>query len=111
MMSDHLSWINMYWNHFHNMLPKLDSSIIIYNLSAQGIKLELYLTYVRYKIYYNSIRKNIAVNNSGSTIENRNIVENNNGIEKYMDPQHRNHTFIDRKQCSLASLRGKPPVE
>jgi hypothetical protein len=28
-----------------------------------------------------------------------------------MKPQHQNNTFIDRKQCSLASLRGKPPTE
>jgi hypothetical protein len=28
-----------------------------------------------------------------------------------MKPQHQNNTFIDRKKCSLASLRGKPPIE
>jgi hypothetical protein len=28
-----------------------------------------------------------------------------------MKPQHQNNTFIDRKQCSLASSRGKPPAE
>ena len=25
-----------------------------------------------------------------------------------MKPQHQNNTFIDRKQCSLVSSRGKP---
>ena len=29
----------------------------------------------------------------------------------YMEPQHQNNTFIDRKQCSLASSRGNPPIE
>jgi hypothetical protein len=28
-----------------------------------------------------------------------------------MKPQHQNNTFIDRKQCSLASSRRKPLVE
>jgi hypothetical protein len=28
-----------------------------------------------------------------------------------MKPQHQNNTFIDRKQCSLASSRGQPLVE
>jgi len=28
-----------------------------------------------------------------------------------MKPQHQNNTFIDRKQCSLASLRGQPPAK
>jgi hypothetical protein len=28
-----------------------------------------------------------------------------------MEPKHQNYTLIDRKQCSLASLRGKPPAE
>jgi hypothetical protein len=42
---------------------------------------------------------------------NINIAENNNGTTKYMKPQHQNNTFIDRKQCSLASSRGKPPAE
>jgi hypothetical protein len=52
---------------------------------------------VRYQIYYN--RKNI------------NIVENNSGTTQYMKPKHQNNTFIYRKQCSLASSRGKPPAE
>jgi hypothetical protein len=46
-----------------------------------------------------------------STIENINIAGNNNGTSKQMDPQHQNNMFIDRKQCSLASLRGKPLAE
>jgi hypothetical protein len=29
----------------------------------------------------------------------------------YMETQHQNNTCIDRKQCSLASSRGKPPAE
>jgi hypothetical protein len=28
-----------------------------------------------------------------------------------MEPQHQKYTFIDRKQGSLASSRGKPPAE
>jgi hypothetical protein len=28
-----------------------------------------------------------------------------------MEPQHKNYTFIDRKQGSLASSRGKPQEE
>jgi hypothetical protein len=28
-----------------------------------------------------------------------------------MKPQHQNNTFIDTKQCSLVSLRGKPSAQ
>jgi hypothetical protein len=52
---------------------------------------------VRYQIYYNS--------------RNINTTENNNGTTQYMKPQDQNNTFIDRKQCSVASSRGKPPTE
>jgi hypothetical protein len=31
--------------------------------------------------------------------------------QKYREPQPDNDTFIDRKLSSLASSRGKPPVE
>jgi hypothetical protein len=56
-------------------------------------------------------KRNIVENNSGITIGNGNTAENNNKTTNYMEPQHQNNTFIDRKQCSLASSRGKPPTE
>jgi hypothetical protein len=34
-----------------------------------------------------------------------------NGTTKYEKSNTRNNTFIQRKQCSLASSRGKPPAE
>jgi len=43
--------------------------------------------------------------------ENKNTAEDNNETTQYMKPQHQNNTFIDRKQCSLSSSRGKPLVE
>jgi hypothetical protein len=55
--------------------------------------------------------RNTAKNNSGIATKNRNIAENKNGTTNYMEPQHQNNTFFDRKQCSLASSRGKPPTK
>jgi len=51
---------------------------------------------VRYHVYYNN--------------QNINIVENNKRTTQYMKPHHQNNTFTDRKQCPLASSRGKPPA-
>ena len=42
---------------------------------------------------------------------NKKIVEKKNETTQYMKPQHQNNTFIDRKQCSLASSRWKPLAE
>jgi hypothetical protein len=64
-----------------------------------------------YQIYYDRTNLNIIVNNSGKTIESINIAENNRGTTKYMEPQHQYDTFIDRKQCSLSSSKGKPLAE
>jgi hypothetical protein len=55
-------------------------------------------------------KKDIAENNNRITTININVVENNNITTNYVEPQHQNNTFIDRKQCSLSSSRGKPPA-
>jgi hypothetical protein len=56
-------------------------------------------------------RLKLLRNKSIIIAENRNTSEINNRRTKYKEPKHQNNTLIDRKQCSLVALRGKPPTK
>ena len=64
--------------------------------------------FVRKQIYYNSRKHKYY---SEYQWNNNKEQKYSRRTTKYMEPQHQNNTFNDKKQCSLATSRGKPPTE